>query len=70
MIKHTIKSELSFDSNCNTIEILDKMKEQFEGFNEISIEIKQNPYRKFGYPFNYKIIFYQDVWKDFNKIEY
>lgn len=65
----TVKSELIFDSNCSTIEIITKLKEQFEDFREISIEITKNGYSKFGYPFNYKIIFYHDLYLDTTKIE-
>ena len=67
--KQTIKSELIFDSNCSTIEIITKLKEQFEEFREISIEITENEYSKFGYPFKYKIIFYHDLFLDTTKIE-
>ncbi len=69
MIKHTIKSELLFDSNCNAIEILEKLNEQFENFTECFIEVEQKPYSKFGYPLNYKVVFYHDVWLDLTKIQ-
>jgi hypothetical protein len=70
MVKRTIKSEIFFDSNCSTIEVIEKLKKQFEDFREIYIEIKENEYSKFGYPFNYKVVFYHDFWVDLTKIEY
>jgi len=70
MVKRTIKSEIIFDSNCSTIEVIEKLKNQFDDFREIYIEIKENEYSKFGYPFNYKVVFYHDSWVDLTKIEH
>jgi|688.fasta_scaffold2273303_2 hypothetical protein len=69
MIKHNIKCELIFDSNCNVTEILEKLREQFENFNLCMIEIEQKPYSKYGYPLKYKVVFYHDVWLDLTKFE-
>jgi hypothetical protein len=69
MIKHTIKSELLFDSNCNTVEVLKKLNKQFENFTECIIEIEKKPYSKYGYPLKYKVVFYHDVWLDLTKFE-
>lgn len=70
MVKITIKSEIIFDSNCSTIEVIEKLKKQFEDFREISIEITENQYSKIGYPFNYKVVFYHDFWVDLTKFEH
>jgi hypothetical protein len=66
--KKTIKSELIFDSDLNTIEVITKLKEQFENFKEKSVDIEDNVYYKHGLPFKYKIVFYHDLFLETIKI--
>jgi hypothetical protein len=61
MVKEILKSTINFYSNLTSIELIEKMNQQFESFELIKLKIKRTN-DKYSPTFEYQITFYHETW--------
>jgi hypothetical protein len=61
MVKEILKSTTNFYSSSNSIELIEKMNQQFIGFELLKLKVKRTN-DKYSPTFEYEITFYHETW--------